>query len=384
MMAVVQFWLFGHIFAGKIKNISADCETAGDILGKAYGKPMQIVTGILTVCFSIAIVGALGLAGGKVLASVTDLDENLAIVLVLSFVVMYSFWGGIATVIKTDKPQFLFVCAFAVIGLIAAVYQFFSNSASVDISDFMFNSNQTSVMEIVDWAFAFFLGEAFLPVYSIRGIIARDSVTAEKAFKRAAYIGFVWFIVLTFIGIGGHYVEYDGERLVYLNLIQNTFHGIWGALLTGLALAGMLSVVMSTIDSLLNSAGVSFRKDIMQQTFKSITDEQQLAYTRYAILFVAVFGLFVASVSNGSVVNLLLYAYALWVPAIVFPFAYYLIKNKVNNKNSGIYGAVTGFLGWFVFNLTPVSFPPILIGLIFNVVTVLLMEKYAKGNNRTV
>jgi SSS family solute:Na+ symporter len=384
ILAVVQFWLFGHIFAGKIKNISSDCETAGDILGKAYGKPMQIITGFLTVAFSIAIVGALGLAGGKVLASVTDIDENLAIVLALAFVVIYSFWGGIATVIKTDKPQFLFICAFAIIGLIAAVYQYFSNGASVDISGYIFNSNQTSTMQIVNWGFAFFLGEAFLPVYSIRGIIAKDSTTAKKAFKRAAYIGFVWFIVLTVIGIGGHYVDCDNEKLVYLNLIQSTFHGPWGALLTGLALAGMLSVVMSTIDSLLNSAGVSFRKDIMQQIFKSITPEQQLAYTRYAILLVAVCGLFVASVSNGNIVNLLLYAYALWVPAIVFPFAYYLLKNKVNNKNSGLYGAITGFLGWCVFNLTSAPVSPILMGLIFNVITVLLIEKYANRDNGTV
>jgi SSS family solute:Na+ symporter len=302
--------------------------------------------------------------------------------MVLVFVVMYSLWGGIATVIKTDTPQFLFVCAFALIGLGAAVYQFCLNCESIDISDFVFNRNQTPGIKIIDLVFAFLLGEAFLPVYSIRGIISKDAITAQRAFKRAAYIGFIWFIVLTVIGIGAHYIAYDNEKLVYLNLVQSTFHGTWwGALLVGIALSGMLSVVMSTIDSLLNSAGVSFRKDIMQQIFKSITPEEQLTYTRYAILLVAVFGLLIASVFSDSIMDLLLKAYALWVPAIVFPFAYYLIKNKVNNKNSGIYGAITGFLGWFVFNLISAPIPPILIGLILNIITVLLIEKYANRNN---
>jgi SSS family solute:Na+ symporter len=375
MLAVVQFWLFGHFFAGKIKKISSNCETAGDILGSAYGKPMQIIAGVLTVAFSVAIVGALGLAGGRVLASVTGMDINLAIVFILSFIVIYSFWGGIATVIKTDKPQFVFVCIFCLIGLIAAGYQFFSNNNSIDISDFVFNSNQMPASQIINLAFAFCLGEAFLPVYSIRGMIARDENTARKSFKRAAYIGFIWFLLLSIIGICAHYVDYDGEKLIYLNLIQNTFHGVWGALLIGFALAGMLSVVMSTIDSILNSAGVSFRKDIMQQIFKSITEEQKLSYSRYAILLVAVLGLLVASISNNNIVDLLLYAYALWVPAVVFPFAYYLLRKKINNKHSGIYGTVAGFLGWIVFNLVSTPFPPILIGLIFNVVTVLLIEK---------
>jgi len=362
ILACVQFWFFGHLFAGRIRKIGESNETAGDILGKAYGKPMQILVGFLTVAFSIAIVAVLGSAGGKVLSSVTGLDTHISVIAVITFVTIYSFFGGIATVIKTDKPQFIFVLAFCLIGVGVAIYYFFFNHTTVDFSTiFYFNTNQMPVSQMINIAIAFLLGEAFIPVYSIRGMIAKDENTAKKAFKRAAYIGIIWFILLTFIANAAHCIDYNSNKLVYLDFIQSILQGTWwGMLLIGLALAGMLSVVMSTIDSILNSAGVSFRKDIMQQIFPAISksESQMFVYSRYAILLVAIFGVFFAIKSSG-IVELLLIAYAIWVPAVVFPFVYYLIRNKINNKWSGFCGTVSGIITWVIFNyfIKCISYP---------------------------
>lgn len=377
MMAVLQFWLFGHFFAGKIKKIGTNSETVGDILGKAYGKPVQIITGVLSVFFSVAIVGVLGLGGGKVLSSITEIPLNMSIVFVVAFVTLYSFYGGIATVIKTDKIQFLLICIFCIIGLIAGISQIISNTNSIEISNYIFNSNNMSIKEIIGISIAFFLGEAFIPVYSVRGIISKDEKTASNAFKKAAYFGFFWFILLTIIGISAHYVNHNTE-LVYLSLVKNSFHGIGGALLIGVAVTGMLSVVMSTLDSILNSAGVSFRKDIIEQIF-TVNEEQKLSYTRLAIMLIGVLGVFV-TIFFKDIVGLLIWAYTIWVPAIIFPFGYYLLKENVKNKNSGILGIIFGVLGWVVFEFIIKSgIPAILIGLLLNVLVVLIAEKYGRN-----
>jgi SSS family solute:Na+ symporter len=377
LLAIIQFWLFGQFFAAKIKKVGTDMETAGDILGKAYGKYAQILTGLLTIFFSIAIVAVLGVGGGKVISSITSIPLNMSIVFIVSFITVYSFYGGIATVIKTDNIQFYLICIFAILGVVAGIVQLGNNSNIIDPSKFLWNSSNMSTSTIIGTAIAFFLGEAFLPVYSLRGLISRDPKTAKISFKNAAYFGFVWFLVLTFIGITAHYANNNFE-LAYLNLIKTTFSGIWGAMLIGIAIAGMLSVVMSTLDSILNSAGVSFRKDIISQIF--ITNEKQkLSYTRLAILLISALGVFVTIFSK-DIVGLLLWAYTLWVPAIIFPLAYYLLKGEVNNKNSGLLGMIFGIVGWLFFEFfVNTSIPAILVGLCLNILVVMFIEK--KGRN---
>jgi len=375
-LAAVQFWLFGHFFAGKIKNVSADSETVGDILGSAYGNRTQIITGILSVFFSIALVGVLGLAGGKVLASVTELPVEITTAIIVGFVALYSFYGGIATVIKIDKIHFYLIITFLIVGLIACCFQFFSNDNSIEITNFVFNTKEMPVKEMIAIGIAFFLGEAFLPVYSIRSIVSKNANTAKRAFKKSAWFGLIWFGLLTIIGVMAHSVEHNTE-LTYLSLIFKVFRGnIVGELLIGIALTGMIVVVISTLDSILNSAGVSFRKDIIEKVF-TINDEQKLSYSRLAIILVAALGTFITMFAKG-IVSLLILAYNIWVPAIVFPLAYYLIRGSVNNKKSGFMGVLVGFLGWLLFHVIPCGVPAILAGLVLNVIAVLLIEKYGK------
>lgn len=379
LLAIVQFWLFGQFFAAKIKKVGTDMETAGDLLGKAYGKYAQILTGILTIFFSVAIVAVLGVGGGKVLSSITSIPLNMSIVFIVSFITLYSFYGGIATVIKTDKIQFYLICIFAILGVIAGFLQL-GNSNIIATSKLLWNSNNMSSTTIIGTAIAFFLGEAFIPVYSIRGLISKNPETAKKSFKNAAYFGLIWFVVLTFIGITAHFVDNNSE-LAYLSLLKFSFDGIWGAILIGIAIAGMLSVVMSTLDSILNSAGVSFRKDIISQVF-TINDEQKLSYTRLAILLISVLGVFV-TIFTKDIVGLLLWAYTLWVPAMIFPLAYFLLKGEVNSKKSGLWGIVFGMLGWVLFEFfIKTGIPAILIGLCLNIIVVLSIEKIGKNGNK--
>lgn len=381
LLAIIQFWLFGHFFAGKIKSVGTGMETAGDLLGKAYGKYAQILTGILTVFFSVALVAVLGVGGGKVISSIAPVPLNMAIVFTVSFITLYSFYGGIATVIKTDKLQLILISFFALIGVIAGIIHFSNADSTIELSNYIWDSKGMSTKAIIGTSIAFFLGEAFIPVYAIRGLISKDSESAKKSFKNAAYFGAVWFIVLTFIGISSHLVT-CGSDLVYLDLVKSTFFGAGGSLLIGIAIAGMLSVVMSTLHSILNSAGVSFRKDIISQFF-TINEAQKLSYTRLSILLISVLGVLV-TVFSKDIVGLLLWAYTLWVPAIIFPLAYFLIKGKVKNKKSGVYGIIVGIVGWVVFEFfVKTAIPAILIGLLLNVVVLILIESRSKQKTET-
>ena len=377
LLAAVQFWFFGHFFASKIRVVGADMETTGDLFGKAYGKTAQILTGIITIIFSVAIVALLGVAGGKVLSSVTAIPLNVSIVLVVSFITVYSFYGGIITVIKTDKVQFALICIFALIGVFAGIYQINKGGNVIDLSDYIWNTNDMSNSVIMGTAIAFFLGEAFIPVYTIRGLISENPETAKNSFKKASYFGVVWFILLTFIGISAHLINNDSD-LVYLSLVKSTFNGYFGALVIGVAIAGMLSVVMSTMDSILNAGGVSLRKDIISQTFE-INEEQKLSYTRLAILLISALGVFV-TIFIKDIVAILLWSYTLWVPAMIFPLGYFLVKGKVNSEKSGLFGIIFGIIGWVLFEfIFKIGIPSVLAGLCLNILAVIFVEKRSKN-----
>lgn len=385
LIAVLQFWIFGHFFVGKIKTLGVNARTIGDIIGKAYGKKAQIIAGILTFIFSIAIVGVIGLGGGKVISNILNIPLNIAIVSVVAFITGYSMYGGIAAVIRTDKVQFILICVFMIIGVAAGVYQYKTSGITTSsITDYLWPSeqNQMPLNTIIATAIAFFFGEMFLPVYSIRGLISKNKKEAIKGFKNAAYFGVIWFVMLTFIGITAHFVKSNNTAadLYYLDLITSTYKGIGGSFIIGLGIAGMLSVVMSTMDSILNAGGVSFSRDIAEKIF-DIDEEQKLGYSRYSIMIIAAFGVFI-TIFTKDIVGLLLWAYNLWVPTITFPLGYYLLKGKIRNKTSGLIGMLFGALGWFLFEIVfKTNFPAILIGLILNATSFLIVEFLIKSKN---
>lgn len=374
LLAMLQFWLFGHFFAGKIKEIGDDKETVGDIIGSSYGKLAQIFTGFITIAFSIAIVGVISLGGGKVISSITEIPTETATAFVVIFITLYTFWGGISAVIKTDKLQFWLIIFLGVLGLVASVIHI--NSSNIEISSLINNNwfkSNLDAKSMIGIGFAFFLGEAFLPVYSIRGLISSNPESARKAFKNVAYFGSIWFVALAFIGVTAS-TTLQITELSYLNLTKSVFRNGFGLLLLGIALTGMISVVMSTLDSILNSGGVSFRKDIMEQIFK-VDESVKLTYTRMAILLIAVVGL-ILTLFEKNIVSLLITAYKIWVPTITFPLAYSLLKNKIKYKKSGLFGITFGAIGYIVFEYFIITIvPPIVAGLVFNILALLISER---------
>lgn len=385
LIAVIQFWIFGQFFAGKIKMLGENARTVGDLMGDAYGKHTQIITGILTFLFSIAIVGVIGLGGGKVISNILDIPLNIAIVSVAAFITGYSMYGGIAAVIRTDKLQFFLICLFLIFGVTAGIVQLNDKEVSLDMfTKFIWGTsdNKMSMNAIIATAIAFFFGEMFLPVYSIRGLVAKNKLEAKKGFKYAAYFGIIWFVLLSFIGITAHFVDSSNTHadLYYLDLLKSTFHGAGGNLIIGIGIAGMLSVVMSTMDSILNTGGVSFSRDIAEKIF-TIDEKQKLGNSRFSIMIIAAFGVFV-TIFTKDIVGLLLWAYNLWVPTITFPLGYYLIKGKVKNPNSGFIGMLFGAAGWFIFEIIfKVDFPAIVIGLALNATSFLAVEYLIKNKN---
>lgn len=385
----LQFLLFARLFAGKMQEVSANninIVTIGGIIGLKYNKAAQLIGGLLSAAFAIGLVATLSYAGGKVLSDFIGTNREVATFFIIAFIMLYSFSGGIATIVKTDTINLVLIGLFLVIGLSAGIYVFFIHDASLTtLKEFGLDTtiNNTPSGGWFNIAITFLLGEIFIPVYSVRSMMTDSPQKTKKAFRLAAIVGLIWFIALTFIAISAHLIPSTENKLIYLNLIDYVFganSGLWGAIIKSIAIIGMLGVVISTLDSILNAAGVSFKKDIMEIVKLPSNQNARLDNThRYAIMIITLLG-FVCAIFATGIVDTLLIAYSIWVPAVLCPIAYCLYAKEIKNEWTGLFGILAGFSGWAVFYFYQTGIP-ILFGIIISAITMSISE-YIKKRRR--
>jgi len=138
--------------------------------------------------------------------------------------------------------------------------------------------------------------------------------------------------------------------------------------LKGLAIAGIIAVVMSSADSFLNAAGIAASHDVIKP-LRSITEKhQELIISRFTTLTVGVMGAVFAA-STDSVLDILLYAYNFWTPFILVPLVAG-IMGYVRPAQVFWVSSIAGILAVFVMNqfgsMSASTFDGTLVGVVIN------------------
>ena len=140
---------------------------------------------------------------------------------------------------------------------------------------------------ILALAFAFLFGETMIPPYASRALASRNEGVAKKSFVLAGLFSFAWFFVVTQVGFLsrsalGPEVESDSVLLQSLSPFPPFVTYFFGIVLLG--------VVMSSLDSLLNSGGVSFSEDILARLIRHKPDRRILNWSRLGLVLIAGLG----------------------------------------------------------------------------------------------
>jgi SSS family solute:Na+ symporter len=123
----------------------------------------------------------------------------------------------------------------------------------------------------------------------------------------------VWFMVMIALGVAARSIvaEGTGEDHVLLNLVKSTMPAGGYVLL----LIVLVSVVMSSLDSLLNAGAVAFTEDVVKP-FVPLSDGTALNVGRCATIVIAA----IAAASTPvvpSIIDGLLICYTIWASAIL-------------------------------------------------------------------
>lgn len=140
--------------------------------------------------------------------------------------------------------------------------------------------------------------------------------------------------------------------------------------LKGVALVGILALITSMGDSLLNVAGVALVRDTLKPSFtkKQLSDKAELKLTRWITLFSGFIAILIALSSASSMPQIAAASRFLWVPMLVFPLLAGLLGFAVS-KRSFILGATSGFVTtvvWFFFIKKHVGFNGFFVSFLVN------------------
>jgi len=312
----VQNILVGLFVAPRLRKLK-NCYTLGDAIGQKYDRKCHILAGVISIGLCTGFSAVMINAGGVVLNDIFGLPPWLSVFIVASVTTSYTTFGGLRASVITDAFHFaLFalmlptILLFALLsGLNGSAATFYNEMIVATVDGF----DSTPPIKLVSLVAAFLLGETLIPPYANLALASRTTKVSRYGFIVAGIFSTVWFTVMIGCGISARSIipKDTAEDYVLLNLVRTIMPSTGYALL----LVALVSIVLSSLDSLLNAGAVVFTQDIVKP-FARLSDRTALNIGRRATIAIAAIAA-VGAVFVPSIISGLLICYTIWAPAIL-------------------------------------------------------------------
>ncbi len=273
------------------------------------------------------MLGSQALAIGTVFHIFIGIDITPGIIIGMTFVLVYSAIGGMWAVVQTDILQFLMLGTFLPLAMIIGLYDVGGAQGLVDglPSGHLDAFGHYDLLAFLGIFLSFLLGECLIPPYAQRAFSAPDSTHARKGYAWAGVFGFIFYFVSATLGLIALVIfpSIDSDQALPLIVRELLPVGV-----AGLVAASLLAVVMSTADSLLNSAAVVFTKDIYKPFIHPSVSHRGMLWLERAVTITVGTGALLFAISAEGIIQALLYAYALWAPTVVLPFIFAVVTRR--------------------------------------------------------
>jgi len=346
------FWTF---FAKKINQISVaqNSQTVPELLGipfkKAQGQRIvTFIVALITFVFLGAIMAGQFFAASKMLDVFFGLKPSIGIIVAAAIILMYCATGGIRASIWTDVVQ-AFVVIFVSFGMLIAVV-----IAGGGVSEIISALNRIDpeltnlTAGFTGWSLSaflvgfFFFGFGFgmsQPQLLVRLMAGRNPEEVKQAkWIYFAYAYSTWIALVLFGLICRALIPDidDAEQTLPFYAMQN-FHPV----LVGIVLAGVFSLIASTVDSLLLVCSSALARDISPTLHHKMSNQYGVKYNQAMTLLVAILAVIAALSISGTVSAVLLFA----VGAIASSLGPAVLITLIKRRTHYIALSVTMFVG---------------------------------------
>lgn len=370
--------LVGLFIVPNIKQFKHSIST-GEIMKQVYGTPAQIFTGLFSMLVCAGILAAQVGAIGYMFQVFLGMNPMVGILIGCTVVIVYSTCGGMNAVVSTDVIQFCVLAAgipillYFSIHICGGINPIISQTPKEYYNIF----NGYTPLGFFSMFLSLALGEALVPPYVQRLLMGNNLKATQKATVLSGILSVPFFIVSGLVGLAGA-VYFTGTATDMNSIMQTMIKVAAPVGIRGIIIAGMLSIVMSSADSFLNSASVGLVCDVFVPLSKGrISNEKTLNLVRWVNLITGALAVVIATMIP-NILDVLTFAYSFWSPIILIPLAAALLGYKGRPAAfylSMIAGGLT-MLIWSYVLKNPYGLDGTIVGVAVNLLTFTGVNRY--------
>lgn len=298
-----SFWIYGvavlvatgvmWLLASSIRKFSA--YTQPELLQNKYGKLAGMLMSVFILIFMILNIGVQVIVIAKMFSVLFNISYLSAALIGTIAVLIYSFFGGFKGVVLTDLLQFCFF----LISTLILFYLTYSRSGGMEVV--LTEAKTRGIVGFNDFwhdirnnlAYVLTFGASWAVQANVwqRISAARNEGEAKKMMGFSFFLFIPLYLLVTYTGM---FALPMFETLPKEGIVMNIIAGIKSPALSILLFVGLCSAIMSTMDSLINTASMTVTLDLWKHHwFPEASQKELVLVGRVSTLIITAIGLII-------------------------------------------------------------------------------------------
>ncbi len=317
----VAYLIFAFFVSKRLAKYSS--YTLPDLAGRMFGPKSAKVTAVLTFCYIAPVAYVLSL--GLFLHMVFGISVLSGMIWGTLFVCLYSAWGGLRSVVFSDLVQFFVMCSAVAMVVVFSVHSFGGLTflkANLPAGHFTLTGGNSWLATLI-WGFIA-LSTLIDPSFYQRCFAAKSPTVVRRGILISTVIWFLFDFCTTTGSLYARAVLPQAQpgQAYFFYALQLLPVG-----LRGFFVAGILSIILSTLNSFLFIASNTLSFDLLRKRFANV-----VLSNRISIFLVGAFSVAMAQFFHGSFKEIWLVLGSYFSACLLVPILLnYLSPNRISD-----------------------------------------------------
>jgi Na+/proline symporter/signal transduction histidine kinase/ActR/RegA family two-component response regulator len=312
---VIHLFLIGYVIAPRMKEFLGKI-SAAEVMGDIYGDLVQVISAIVGIFVSVGLVTLQFKVLSSSLSFLSGIDIKYSLIVCSTIAISYSMFGGVRAVTFTDVLQFI---AFIIV-IPSILISMIVNTGIVND----FERQKIALNHLMEFSsnsgmhyptlFIYFLIPGLNPAMFQRLLIGKTTNQIVNAFGIASIVHLLILFMSASIGI---LLFIYSPNLDTSSLLGVLIENFCDSGLKGLLMAAIIAMAMSTLDSSLNAAAVTFSYDILRKIYL-LSPKNEVFVSKIFVFIIGVIST-IATLFFQDILKMIVFAYNFYMPVVTVP-----------------------------------------------------------------
>lgn len=379
---VISVFIVGRFLVGKIRE-QGDYgqETIPDFFEDRYyskfarGFSALFIAGLYVIFVAVETMGM-----AKTLEAFLGWNYSLSVILVSIITISYIFLGGLLAVAVNDT-----ICAFIGVGgvlittaivmaRLGGMTEMNNQLATIDPNLIYTFKEEGALAFVISNAAVWGIGNSSHPSFLGQAYGAKSKESVLKSLAWSSVVIFLFYGAAMLLGAGARVMLPDlaDPDFAFPMLVQMVLPP-WGA---GILIAAVLSLVISTTDTVLLTAGTAIGSDFIVKTLgKEMDEKERLKVVRICVVIIGLLGMIISLMKPAQVLIFQMLNFGAAGAVFFVPIVFGLYW-KGATKEGGIVSMVGGLIAYIIWFLigSPYGIHAVIVGTIVSVLLMIIVS----------